>query len=189
MERSHFDGPLLQLIGYRLLFLLITTATFGLGYPWAQCMMWRWEADHTSIETRRLQFTGTGSEFFKPWIILVSVPFLASVAVATTVYAVLKSEIRLTLAVVIIIMISIANFIYGFYANLEIKRWKIAHTELKVHLYIPGEAPRPKIDYITELYEDPNWAGKLTPFLPLIYLVWGVFVVTVEFYVLSLIFK
>lgn len=59
-KRSYFDGSLLQLIGWRLLGALITVVTLGIAYPWAMCMILRWEAKHTVINGRRLKFTGRG---------------------------------------------------------------------------------------------------------------------------------
>ena len=43
MEKSYFDGGLLQLIGWRLLGALVTLCTFGICYPWAVCMEYNWE--------------------------------------------------------------------------------------------------------------------------------------------------
>lgn len=68
-QKSHFDGGLLQLIGWNLLGALITVLTLGICYPWAVCMVYRWEIKHTVIEGKRLQFNGTGGSLFVQWII------------------------------------------------------------------------------------------------------------------------
>ena len=68
MEESYFDGGLLQLIGWKILGALITICTFGICYPWAFCMIYSWEAKHTVINGKRLQFNGTAVGLFGNWI-------------------------------------------------------------------------------------------------------------------------
>ena len=67
-ENSYFDGGLLQLIGWQLLGILITVLTLGICYPWAICMVYRWEAKHTVINGNRLKFTGTALQLWGNWI-------------------------------------------------------------------------------------------------------------------------
>jgi len=67
-EKSYFDGGLLQLIGWRLLGLIVTLLTLGICYPWAVCMIYKWEAKHTVIEGERLMFTGNAKQLFGNWI-------------------------------------------------------------------------------------------------------------------------
>ena len=67
-EKSYFDGGLLQLIGWQILGALVTMFTLGLCYPWAVCMIYRWEAKHTVINGRRLKFNGTAMQLFGNWI-------------------------------------------------------------------------------------------------------------------------
>ena len=66
---SYFDGGLLELIGWSIVGFLITMLTLGICLPWAYCMIYRWEAEHTVIEGHRLFFDGTGGELFGKWII------------------------------------------------------------------------------------------------------------------------
>ena len=67
-EKSYFDGGLLQLIGWQILGGLVTMLTLGFCYPWAICMIYRWEAKHTVINGRRLKFNGTATQLFGNWI-------------------------------------------------------------------------------------------------------------------------
>ncbi len=68
VSNSFFDGGLLQLIGWTLLGLLLTVLTLGICYPWALCMVYGWKINHTVIEGRRLQFTGSAIGLFGNWI-------------------------------------------------------------------------------------------------------------------------
>lgn len=67
-EESYFDGGLLQLIGYRILGVIVTALTLGICLPWAYCMIYNWEAKHTVINGRRLEFDGTAVQLFGNWI-------------------------------------------------------------------------------------------------------------------------
>lgn len=68
---SEFDGGLLQLIGWNLLGILLTGITCGIAFPWAYCMVLRWETNHTVINGRRLAFDGTGGQLFGKYILWV----------------------------------------------------------------------------------------------------------------------
>lgn len=68
MEKSYFDGGLFQLIGWKILGVLITIFTFGILYPWAVCMVENWKVKHTVIEGRRLCFDGKAIQLFGNWI-------------------------------------------------------------------------------------------------------------------------
>ncbi len=65
---SYFDGGLLQLIGWTILGWLVTVFTLGICFPWSYCMLFRWEAEHTVIDGRRLRFDGTATQLFGSWI-------------------------------------------------------------------------------------------------------------------------
>ena len=68
MERSHFDGGLLELVVRKIVGVIITTITFGIAYPWALCLVYSWEVDNTVIEGRRLKFIGRPMNLFGHWI-------------------------------------------------------------------------------------------------------------------------
>ena len=68
MGESYFDGSLLQLIGWRILGGLITLFTLGICYPWAICMVYGWEINHTVVNGHRLKFTGSAVGLFGNWI-------------------------------------------------------------------------------------------------------------------------
>ena len=68
VQESYFDGGLLQLIGWKILGALVTCCTLGICYPWAFCMVYRWEANHTVVNGHRLKFTGTAMQLFGNWI-------------------------------------------------------------------------------------------------------------------------
>ena len=68
-EESYFDGRTIQLIGWRLLGLLLAGITLGIGTPWAQCMILRWEARHTVINGKRLCFTGRGLQLLGNYLL------------------------------------------------------------------------------------------------------------------------
>ena len=67
-DKSYFDGGLLQLVGWQILGGLVTAITLGICFPWAICMIYRWEAKHTVINGHRLKFTGTAMQLFGNWI-------------------------------------------------------------------------------------------------------------------------
>lgn len=66
--KSYFDGGLLQLVGCRILGAFVTLCTLGICYPWAVCMVYRWETRHTVIDGRRLEFDGTALGLFGLWV-------------------------------------------------------------------------------------------------------------------------
>ena len=57
---SFFDGRMIQRVGIHLLGLILFVITAGLGFPWATCMVYRWETNHTIVQGHRLKFTGKG---------------------------------------------------------------------------------------------------------------------------------
>lgn len=68
MQESYFDGGLLQYVGWSILGSLITVLTLGICFPWACCMIYRWEIEHTVVNGQRLYFDGTASQLFGNWV-------------------------------------------------------------------------------------------------------------------------
>ncbi|MEG0250379.1 MAG: DUF898 family protein [Peptostreptococcus sp.] len=68
MQESYFDGGLLQYVGWTILGTLITVFTLGICFPWACCMIYRWEIEHTVVNGQRLYFDGTATQLFGNWI-------------------------------------------------------------------------------------------------------------------------
>ena len=68
MNKSYFDGGLLQLIGWKLLGIIVTILTLGICYPWAFTMVYNWEVKHTIIDGKRLKFDGSAIGLFGLWI-------------------------------------------------------------------------------------------------------------------------
>jgi uncharacterized membrane protein YjgN (DUF898 family) len=67
-SNSYFDGSLFQLIGWSILGFFITILTLGICFPWALCLMYRWETKHTIIDGKRLRFDGSAMGLFGLWI-------------------------------------------------------------------------------------------------------------------------
>lgn len=65
---SFFDGGLLALIGWHILGFVVTIFTVGICYPWAVCMIYGWQINHTVIEGRRMKFIGSAWGLFGNWI-------------------------------------------------------------------------------------------------------------------------
>ena len=67
-DQSYFDGGLLQLIAWRIAGFFVTLFTLGICTPWAVCMIYRWTINHTVINGKRLNFTGSAISLFGQWI-------------------------------------------------------------------------------------------------------------------------
>ena len=57
---SFFDGGLLGFIGWGILAFILIVITFGIGTPWAECMLYRYQFKHTVYNGHRLKFIGSG---------------------------------------------------------------------------------------------------------------------------------
>lgn len=66
--KSQFDGGLLQLIGWKILGFFITILTLGICYPFALCLVYKWQMKHTTINGKRLVFDGKGHQLLGNWI-------------------------------------------------------------------------------------------------------------------------
>lgn len=70
---SYFDGSLIELIGWKLLSILITIVSFGIAAPWGACMIYSYQINHTVYNGKRLKFEGTGGDLFVnifKWVLL-----------------------------------------------------------------------------------------------------------------------
>lgn len=67
--QSYFDGNTLQLLGWQLLGILLCIVTFGIGAPWVNCWIMRWETKHTVVNGRRLYFDGTGLQLLGMYLL------------------------------------------------------------------------------------------------------------------------
>ena len=203
MERSYFDGTVLQLVGYSLLAGLLTAVTFGIGYPWALCMLKRWETKHTYIESRRLQFDGKGLQLLGMWFMLAIIPFVVLFTALYILIPVSRSETGSLIAGFICLGLLIAAFFYSYFVQIQIKKWTIKHTEFEIHLLQDDTEPA----QATPVYErstpapaspsrpvpfqptEKDWVGKIAPALPLVYVLWFCGIAAAVFFVLNLIFK
>ena len=73
--KSKFEGNILGFIGVNILAAIITFLTLGIATPWAMCIKYKWEIDNTTIDGKRLQFVGNGTDLFlhyiKWWILTI----------------------------------------------------------------------------------------------------------------------
>lgn len=201
MERSYFDGTVLQLVGYSLLAGLLTAVTFGIGYPWALCMLKRWETRHTYIEARRLQFDGKGLQLLGMWIMLALIPLIVLIAAIFFTRPFLESKSGTVFAGLIYMALIIAALFYGYFVQIQIKKWTVKHTEFEIHLLqYDAEVTQPAPVYAQSTStplprpvpfqtSEKDWSDKIAPALPLIYVVWFCGIAAGIFFLLSLIFK
>lgn len=204
MERSYFDGTVLQLVGYSLLAGLLTAVTLGIGYPWALCMLKRWETKHTYIESKRLNFDGKGLQLLGMWIMLAIIPLVILCTALYILLPVARSETGSIVAGFIFLALLIAALFYGYFVQIQIKKWTVRHTDFEVHLLQatpgevsqpvpvytqPGPGPRPVPAGIPYRTSEPDWLDKIAPALPLVYILWFCGISAGVFFLLKLIFK
>lgn len=68
MEKSYFDGSVLSRIGIVIFGTIITIITLGICFPVYYVMMKKYEINHTVINGKRLNFSGTASGLFGNYI-------------------------------------------------------------------------------------------------------------------------
>lgn len=66
--RFTFDGGAGTYLGTAILGILVTVVSLGICYPFALVLTQRWRCKHTSIDGRRLVFTGSATGLFWHWI-------------------------------------------------------------------------------------------------------------------------
>lgn len=169
-KESYFDGGLLQLIGWTLLGILVTICTLGICFPWAVCMICRWETKHTVINGHRLVFDGTAFQLFGNWI----------------------KWFLLTL-----ITFGIYGFWVGI--KVKKWTTKHTHFETPVPLSALMESSQsvpstpaytpPSTAPSSTPWEAPekDWTDKIAPILPLVYVLWFCGIAVGTFFLLSLI--
>lgn len=68
-KASYFDGGFWQLLGWKLLGVLITVFTLGICYPWAIKMLYGWEQKHKVYNHKRCTFEGTAGGLLGTWLL------------------------------------------------------------------------------------------------------------------------
>lgn len=147
MKNSFFDGNALQMIGWAILVALLTTVTFGFGFPWGICMMERWRVKHTVVSSTRLKFVGTGGELFWTWIFYALAPGLLICAAGGFVVFALRPSPQQSSGAVLFLLIIIgllAAAYYPFFVRVQIHKWLVKHTEFEAYPANWGPASQPK---------------------------------------------
>lgn len=130
MEESYFDGSILQLIGYSILAGLLTVVTLGIAYPWALCMLQRWETKHTVIGSKRLLFDGKGLQLLGLWIVLALIPFGVLIIALVLMRTALAINAGAVSALIVLCLMIIA-LCYGFFVWIKVKKWVVKHTHFE----------------------------------------------------------
>ena len=63
-DNCFYDGGVGERLGTSIIAYLITTFTCGIGRPWGDVMLLKYDSEHTVINGDRLAFSGTGGSFF-----------------------------------------------------------------------------------------------------------------------------
>lgn len=139
--KSYFDGTTLQLIGWRFLGSLVSIITLGLCTPWAFTMIYRWEANHTYIEGRKLRFDGSAIQLFGKWIVwlLVAIGMITIFCVVegaliagTGAFSSFDNLYRISVftisALAAYLVFVLVVFLYGAWVEVALRKWKSSHT-------------------------------------------------------------
>ena len=139
--KSYFDGTTLQLIGWRFLGSLVSIITLGLCTPWAFTMIYRWEANHTYIEGRKLRFDGSAIQLFGKWIVwlLVAIGIITifcivegALIAGTGAFSSFDNLYRISVftisALAAYLVFVLVVFLYGAWVEVALRKWKASHT-------------------------------------------------------------
>ena len=72
-KNSYFDGSIFGLLGVNLITSVVTVLTFFIGSFWAHCYKEKWFSSHEVIDGCRMEFNGTGMQYFCKkivWVLL-----------------------------------------------------------------------------------------------------------------------
>ena len=67
-RESKWDGGVLETAINTIIASIICSLTFGLGAPWAMCMVIKFIVSHAVIDGQRYTFDGKGGQLFGQWI-------------------------------------------------------------------------------------------------------------------------
>lgn len=148
MEKSYFDGTVLQHFGYSLLAGMFTAITFGIGAPWAFCGLHRWETKHTVVESKRLEFDGKGLQLFLLILKLMLLPILILIVAALILRPFVETKIGAVIGGITFLALLILSIFYGSYAFIQLKKWIVGHTFFQVHVLNEATETTPKTDAV-----------------------------------------
>lgn len=164
-QPSSFDGTLWQMIGWQIVCWAITFVTLGIAYPWGACLLFRWETEHTTINGKRLKFTGTGGSLF--FLYLKLYLGLFGILIAFSVLGVLLTPtgggigaiyaLTGTFSVIMALFLLVVLCLYSPYVLLRIKRWRVEHTE-----FLHRDPPAPSA-YSNQYQSAPAPAPSSSP--------------------------
>lgn len=130
VEESYFDGSMWQLIAWSILAWLLTFISFGFAYPWAICMLQRWEAEHTVVDSHRLVFDGKGGQLFGLWFVLSIIPLGILILAIGISRKFIEVEFTGGLVLVLILLIAVA-LCYVYFVRIQLKKWFVRHTHFQ----------------------------------------------------------
>lgn len=132
--KSEFDGNMWQMIGWQIVCWAITLFTFGIAYPWGACFLYRWEAEHSIINGKRLKFTGTGGKLF--FLYLKLYLGLIGIILGISVLIIIFDEFAFMKAFLALCFLAVL-LLFGSYALLRITRWRVENTEFEYRDFPP----------------------------------------------------
>ena len=164
-KTSSFDGTLWQMIGWQIVCWAITFVTLGIAYPWGACLLFRWETEHTTINGKRLKFTGTGGNLFLLYLklylgfigIIVAYFLLSNIFLGIGGSLGAPSAFAGTFGAIMLLFLLAVLLLFGPYVMLRIKRWRVEHTE-----FLHRDPPAPSA-YSTQDQSGPAPAPSSSP--------------------------